>query len=128
MAGKSASEQITDIIRAAHGWKGETLAELRMIILAASPDIVEEVKWKKPSKPEGVAVWSYGGNLCMADILKNAVRLNFVKGAQLHDPHAFFNARLDSSSVRATDFFQGDEVSRAALTTLVLEAMALNSK
>lgn len=126
MTDKTASEQISDIIRAHGGWQGEMLAKLRAIILAADPGVVEEVKWKKPSKPEGVAVWSYDGNICMVDILKNAVRLNFAKGAQLKDPKRFFNARLDSTGIRATDFLEGGTVDKAALTALVKEAIKLN--
>jgi len=126
MADKTASEQITDIINMHGGWKGEMLAQLRVIILAADPGIVEEVKWKKPSKPEGVAVWALNGNLCMVDVLKNAVRLNFAYGAQLSDPTEFFNTRLDSSGIRATDFFEDDQVDKAALTALVHQAVELN--
>ena len=125
MTDKTASEQISDIVQAHGGWKGMVLAELRAVILAADPNIIEEVKWKKPSKPEGVAVWAYDGNLCMVDVLKNAVRLNFAYGAHLK-PNKFFNARLDSSGIRATDFFEGDTVDEAALTALVREAVELN--
>lgn len=127
MTDKSPSEQISDIITMHSGWKGDVLAELRRIILAADPGITEEVKWKKPSKPEGVAVWSYNGNLCMVDVLKNAVRLNFAYGAQLPSADSkFFNARLDSSGVRATDFFEGDTVDEMALTELVHQAVERN--
>jgi hypothetical protein len=127
MTDKTPSQEIDDIITAQNNWKGEILAQLRAIILAADPNIIEEVKWKKPSKPEGVAVWAYDGNLCMVDILKNAVRLNFAYGAQLPDSNSkFFNARLDSTGVRATDFFEGDTVDKATLTDLVHQAIARN--
>lgn len=89
--------------------------------------MVEEVKWKKPSRPEGVPVWSHGGILCVADTLKNAVRLTFPKGAQLQDPKRLFNARLDSNSVRAIDFREGDAIDEAALRALILEAGELNA-
>ncbi len=81
-----------------------TLSRLREIVLSADPAIVEEVKWKKPSRPEGVPVWSLDGIVCIGEMLKNAVRLTFPKGAQLNDPKNLFNARLDSGSVRAIDF------------------------
>lgn len=126
MTDKSPSQQIDDIIKMHGGWKGEMLADLRTVILQADPNIVEEVKWKKPSKPEGVAVWAYDGNLCMVDILKNAVRLNFAYGAHLKDPTKFFNTRLDSSGIRATDFFEGDTIDGVALTALVYQAVEFN--
>jgi len=123
MDNRPATEQIDDIIKKTTDWRGEMLAVLRSVITKADPMITEEVKWKKPSKPEGVAVWVHDGNICMADILKNAVRLTFPKGALLHDPNKLFNTRLDSKSVRAIDFAEGSTVNKQALTTLILEAI-----
>jgi len=85
------------------------------------------VKWKKPSRPEGVPVWSLDGIVCIGEMLKNAVRLTFPKGAQMHDPNKLFNARLDSSSVRAIDFREGEKIPEAALRALILEAVGLNT-
>src|SRR5579871_3976008 len=95
------SKQIDAIIAKSGDWRGETLARLRAIVKQADPDVVEEVKWRKPSRPEGVPVWSHGGIVCVADTLKNAVRLTFPKGARIIDGKGLFNARLDSKSVRA---------------------------
>jgi len=123
---KTFSEQIDDIIKQSGDWRGEKLSHLRALIKEADPGVVEEVKWKKPSRPEGVPVWSHDGILCVADTLKNAVRLTFPKGAQMNDPRKLFNARLDSKTVRAIDFRQGDAVDEAALKALILEAVRLN--
>jgi hypothetical protein len=126
MPEKSASQQIDDIIKAADSWRGELLAELRAIIRQADPELVEEVKWKKPSKPEGVAVWSHDGILCVADLLKNAVRLTFPKGAQLKDPQKLFNTRLTGNTVRGIDFAEGAAIDQAALRGLIREAVQAN--
>ena len=123
----SISQQIDDIIRQSGDWRGEKLAQLRALIKVADPGVVEEVKWKKPSRPEGVPVWSHGGILCVADTLKKAVRLTFPKGAQLQDPKRLLNARLDSNSVRAIDFHEGSAIDEAALQALILEAGGLNT-
>ena len=104
------------------------LSRLRGIVVGAGPDVVEEVKWKKPSRPEGVPVWSLHGIICIGEMLKNAVRLTFPKGAQMKDPKKLFNARLNSGSVRAIDFREGQDVPEAALRDLILEAVALNSE
>ena len=125
MAG-SAQQEIDAIIRTSGDWRGVTLSRLRAIVLGAGPALVEEVKWKKPSRPEGVAVWSLEGNVCIGEMLKNAVRLTFPKGAQLKDPKKLFNARLDSGSVRAVDFRDGEKVPAAALQALIREAVSLN--
>ena len=121
-----AAQEIDAIIGNADDWRGEMLSQLRGMVLAADPAIDEDVKWKKPSKPEGVPVWSFGGIVCIGEMLKNAVRLTFPKGAQLRDPKKLFNARLDSKSVRAIDFPEGGQLPEAALKALVREAVALN--
>ncbi|HKV83574.1 MAG TPA: DUF1801 domain-containing protein [Ktedonobacterales bacterium] len=123
---KSASQQIDDIIRKSGDWRGEKLSQLRALIREADPAVVEEVKWKKPSRPEGVPVWSHDGTICVADTLKNAVRLTFPKGARLQDPKQLFNTRLDSNTVRAIDFRTDDTVDEAALRALILAAVELN--
>jgi hypothetical protein len=124
---KSISQQIDDIIKQSSDWRGKKLSHLRTLIKEADPAVVEEVKWKKPSRPEGVPVWSHDGILCVADTLKSAVRLTFPKGAQMQDPKQVFNTRLDSKTVRAIDFHEGETVDGAALKALILEAVGLNT-
>lgn len=128
MADKSPSQQIDDIIKGLDDWRGAKLAELRTIILKVDPSLMEEVKWKKPSKPEGVPVWFFNGNLCIADTLKNAVRLTFPKGAQINDPNKLFNARLDSKTVRAIDFYEGSDIDEQSLIAAMLQAVSLNER
>jgi hypothetical protein len=125
---KSAAQQIDDIIKEPGDWRGKKLSQLRAVIKKADPAVVEEVKWKKPSKPSGVPVWSHDGILCVADTLKNAVRLTFPKGAQMKDPKKLFNTRLDSKTVRAIDFYEGETMDEAALKALILNAVKLNSQ
>jgi hypothetical protein len=124
---KSPSQQIDDIIKAPGDWRGEKLSQLRALIKEADPALVEEVKWKKPSRPSGVPVWVHDGNICIADTLKNAVRLTFPKGAQMKDPEKLFNTRLDSKTVRAIDFHEDDTVDGASLQALIREAVRLNT-
>jgi hypothetical protein len=126
MEDKSAAQQIDAIIKKYDDWRSEMLSRLRALIKQADPALVEEVKWKKPSRPEGVPVWSHDGILCFCDTLKNAVRLTFPKGAQMKDPQKLFNTRLDSKTVRAIDFHEGDTINEAALKALILEAVGLN--
>jgi hypothetical protein len=125
---KSSSQQIDAIIREADDWRSKKLSLLRVSIKQADPDVIEEVKWKMPSKPMGVPVWSHDGILCHADMLKNAVRLTFHRGALMKDPKKLFNTRLDSKTVRALDFHEGDTVDEAALKALIREAVELNTR
>ena len=124
---KSASQEIDAIIKESGDWRGKKLLQLRALIKKAHPAVVEEVKWKKPSKPSGVPVWSHEGIICVADTLKNAVRLTFPKGAQVKDPKKLFNTRLDSKTVRAIDFFEDDVVNESALKAIILDAVRLNT-
>jgi hypothetical protein len=127
MEDTSAAVQIDAIIKRYDDWRGEMLSRLRALIKQADPAVVEAVKWKKPSRPEGVPVWSHDGILCVCDTLKNTVRLTFPKGAQMQDPHKLFNTRLDSKTVRAIDVHEGDTINEAALHALMLEAVGLNT-
>ena len=125
--GKSASQQIDAIIKEPGDWRGKKLSQLRALIKKADPVVVEEVKWKKPSNPMGVPVWSHDGIICIGNTLKNAVRLTFPKGAQLRDTKKLFNTRLESNTVRAIDFHEDDNVDETALKTLILDAVRLNT-
>jgi len=124
--GTSAGNEIGAIITAVGGWRAETLATIRRVIVSADERIVEDIKWRKPSKPEGVATWVCEGNVCMADVLKKAVRLTFPKGARLDDPAGLFNSRLDGNTVRAIDFFEGADIDDHQLRLLVRRAIAEN--
>ena len=121
------SRAIDTIIEAPGDWRSTTLARLRAVILAADPSIVEEVKWKKPSRPMGVPVWSRDGNICIGEALKSAVRLTVPKGALLPDPDHVFHPRLDNAAVRAVDVREDNRVDEAALRTLIAQAVALNT-
>ena len=124
---KPPSQQIDAIIKKYGDWRGRTLSQLRALIKKAVAAVVEEVKWKKPSNPMGVPVWSHDGIVCVGDVLKNAVRLTFPKGARVKDPKKLFNTRLESRTVRAIDFREGDVIDEAALKALILEAVEQNS-
>ena len=122
---ETASESISKQIDELGDWRGETLAEVRQIILAADPDIVEEWKWKKPSSP-GTPVWSLSGGICTGETYKDKVKLTFFRGAALEDPAGLFNASLGGKVRRAIDIQEGDEIDEKALKALIQEAVALN--
>jgi hypothetical protein len=107
-------------------WRGDLLAKVRQLILSANPEIVEEVKWRKPSNPLGVPVWSHAGIICTGETYKDKVKLTFMQGASLPDPSGLFNSSLGGKARRAIDFFDGDAVDDAAFTALVQSAVALN--
>ncbi len=108
-------------------WRGEALGRIRALIQEADPNVVEEVKWRKPSNPSGVPVWSHGGILCTGETYKDKVKLTFAKGASLDDPSGLFNASLDAGTRRAIDIREGETIDAGALKSLIREAVALNA-
>jgi hypothetical protein len=100
---------------------------MRKLIREADPAVVEEVKWKKPSSPSGVPVWSHDGIICTGETYKSVVKLTFAKGASLKDPAKVFNSSLDGNTRRAIDIHEGEEVDAAAFKALIRAAVALNT-
>lgn len=107
-------------------WRATKLERLRMLIKEADPAVVEEVKWRKPSNPAGVPVWSDEGMICTGETYRDKVKLTFARGAALDDPARLFNSSLDGNTRRAIDFREGDTVDEAAFKALVRAAVELN--
>ena len=127
-AGDSSSRLIDARIKALSDWRGETLAWVRVLIKQADPEMVEEVKWRKPSNAMlGVPVWSHAGILCTGETYKNVVKLTFARGASLADPNGLFNSSLDGNTRRAIDFHEGDAIDEKSIQALVRAAVALNA-
>jgi hypothetical protein len=125
--GRSPSQPIGAKCRRPGDWRGKALAQVRAIIMQADPEIIEEVKWRKPSNSMlGVPVWSRAGIICTGETYTNAVKLTFAKGAGLEDPAGLFNASLEGGARRAIDIHEGDKVKAAALKALIRAAVALN--
>lgn len=107
-------------------WRGPMLTRLHAIICKADPEIVEEVKWKKPSNPTGTPLFSHDGMVCTAEAYKGYVKMTFAKGASLPDPTGLFNAPFTGNVRRAIDLREGDKLNEKALITLIRDAVALN--
>lgn len=127
MSEKPASEQIDDIISQYDGWQAELLIKLRSIINDSDSNIVEEVKWKMPSDPKGLPVWSRNGIICIVQTFKKDSKLVFFKGAFLDDPKSLFNSRLNSATDRAIEFQDGDPIDSEGIKSLVAEAVKYNA-
>lgn len=108
-------------------WRAEKLCQLRRLIHEADPEVVEEIKWRKPSNSMGgVPVWSHEGTICTGEVYKNKVKLTFAHGASLRDPAGLFNSSLGGGTRRAIDFEQSDIVDAGAFKALVRESVARN--
>lgn len=121
--------EIDQRVKDLNDWRGQALARVRELIHEADPDVVETMKWAKPSNAmSGVPVWQHAGILCTGEHYKDKIKLTFAKGASLPDPTHLFNASLDAGTRRAIDIFEGDEVDVEAFKALIREAVALNAK
>ncbi|MGP8125619.1 MAG: DUF1801 domain-containing protein [Nitrososphaerales archaeon] len=123
----SPSRLIDPRIEKSGDWHGEMLSRVRTLIKQADPEVVEEVKWRKPSNPAGVPVWSHDGIICTGETYKNHVRLTFAKGASLKDPKGLFNASLEGNTLRAIVIHEGDEIDDETFKALVRAAVSLNT-
>ena len=117
--GKTASQLIDQRIRDLEGWRGETLARMRSLILEADPGMTEEWKWDNP-------VWSHHGIVCTGEAYKKAVKLTFARGAGVPDPAHLFNSSLEGNTRRAIDIHEGEKVDARAFKALVKAAVAQN--
>ncbi|HZE99112.1 MAG TPA: DUF1801 domain-containing protein [Planctomycetota bacterium] len=120
-SGARASELIDGRIRELKGWRGETLARMRALILEADPGMLEEWKWM------GTPVWSHDGIVCTGESYAKVVKLTFARGAALKDPARLFNSSLEGKTRRAIDLHEGDRINARAFQTLLRGAVALNA-
>jgi hypothetical protein len=122
----TSSQLIDQKIQSLGDWRGAALARVRRLIKEADPEVVEEVKWRKPSNPMGVPTWEHAGIICTGETYKDKVKLTFAKGASLDDPSRLFNSSLDGGTRRAIDIHEGDQLDETAFKTLIRAAVALN--
>jgi hypothetical protein len=128
LGGFSPSRLIDARIEELGDWRGETLARVRELIHLADPDVVEQVKWRKPSNTmRGVPVWEHAGIICTGETYKAVVKMTFAKGAALDDPSGLFNSSLEGNVRRAIDIREGDKINEKALKALIRAAVALNT-
>jgi len=114
-----ASRLIDQRIRDLGGWRGETLARMRALILEADPEATEEWKW-------GTPVWSRHGIVCTGEAYTKVVKLTFAHGARLPDPSRLFNSSLEGNTRRAIDIHEGEKVEAGAFQALVKAAVVQN--
>jgi hypothetical protein len=123
---KNGSAGMDEKLRTLTDWRGAMLARLRRLIREADADVVEAIKWRKPSNPLGVPTWEHGGIICTGETYKDKVKLTFARGASLDDPSHLFNSSLDGGTRRAIDFMEGETVDEEAFKALIREAVGRN--
>jgi len=123
----SDSERIDASIASLGDWRGDALARMRKLIKEADKGVVEEVKWVKPSNPNGVPTWVHDGIICTGEVYKGYIKLTFMHGAALEDPAGLFNAGFGGGTRRAIDIREGETVDEKAFKALIKAAVAHNT-
>ena len=123
----SDSERIDASIASLGDWRGEALARMRKLIKEADKGVVEEVKWVKPSNPNGVPTWVHDGIICTGEVYKAYIKLTFMHGAALDDPAGLFNAGFGGGTRRAIDIREGETIDAKAFKALIKAAVAHNT-
>ena len=126
--GESPTRVIDARIKELGDWRGTILGRVRALIKQADPEVVEAVKWRKPTNPGGVPVWEHDGIICTGETYKDTVRLTFAKGATLKDTKGLFNASLEGNALRAIVIRERDEIDERAFQTLVRAAVTQNRR
>jgi hypothetical protein len=107
-------------------WRADLVDRIRKLVVEAEPEVVEEIRWRKPSNPDGVPTFSCSGLICTVETYKDKVKVTFAKGAALADKDGLFNASLDAGTRRAIDVFEGDDLDEHGFKALVREAVRVN--
>jgi hypothetical protein len=124
----SDSDEIDAKLKALGDWRGAALSHVRKLIKEADPDVVEEIKWRKPSNAmSGVPTWSHDGMICTGETYKDKVKLTFARGASLDDPKRLFNSSLDGGTRRAIDVREDERIDPRAFKALIRAAVDLNT-
>jgi hypothetical protein len=121
------SELIDAKIDQLDDWRGEMLSRIRGLTRQAAPEVLEQIKWRKPSNPFGVPTWSLDGVIFTGETYKDKVKLTFARGASLKDPAGLFNSSLEGKVRRAIDLHEGDDIDEEAFKALVRSAAELNA-
>jgi hypothetical protein len=120
------SRSVDEKINSLAEWQATTLTRLRKLIREADPDVVEEIKWRKPSNPLGVPTWSHAGIICTGESYKDKVKLTFAEGASVPDPSGLFNSSLAGGTRRAIDIPEGGTIDEKAFKGIIRAAVAVN--
>ena len=120
------ARSVDEKINSLGDWRAGTLTRIRALIKEADPDVVEEIKWRKPSNPLGVPTWSHAGIICTGESYTDKIKLTFARGASVSDPKRLFNSSLAGGTRRAIDIAEGETIDEGAFTALVKAAVAVN--
>ena len=115
-----ADPRVDAYIEALPEWQQAVCQEVRGIVHAADPDVVETIK--RTRQPYFVLQ----GNICALLAAKDHVNVFLYDGAIVPDPDGIITAGHGNKTARTVAFRQGEAINEPALTTMFGQIIANN--
>jgi hypothetical protein len=116
----TADPRIDAYIDALPAWQQAICREVRELVHAADPEVVETIK--RTNRPYFVL----DGNICALLAAKDHVNVFLYDGAIVPDPEGIITGGHDNKTARTVAFYQGDTVNRSALSAMFSQIIANN--
>jgi hypothetical protein len=101
-------------------WQQEICREVRELVHAADPDVIETIK--RTNRPYFVLQ----GNICALLAAKDHVNIFLYDGAIVPDPDGIITAGHDNTTARTVAVRQGEPINRPALSAMFKQIVANN--
>jgi hypothetical protein len=112
--------RVDDYIDKLPAWQQEICHQVRDIVHAADPEIVETIK--RTVQPYFVLQ----GNVCALLAAKDHVNVFVYDGAMVPDPAGIITAGHENKTARTVSFRQGETINAPALTAMLRQIIANN--
>jgi hypothetical protein len=107
-------------IEALPGWQQAICREVRDLVHAADPEVVETIK--RTDRPYFVLQ----GNICALLAARDHVNVFLYDGAIVEDPEGIITGGHDNKTARTVAFREGEPVNAGALTAMFRQIVANN--
>jgi hypothetical protein len=118
--GYTVDPRVDDYIGALPDWQQDICREVRELVHAADPEIVETIKRTK--QPYFVLQ----GNVCALLAAKGHVNVFLYDGAIVPDPEGIVTAGHDNATARTVAVRRGERLNAPALTAMLKQIIANN--
>ena len=116
----NAAREISDYIEQMPDFSKTICNKLRILILEADMNIVEDWKWGPHYSCHGM-ICGYGG-------FKHHVKFTFYNGSGMKDPKKLFNHCVDNEFNRSIKFTNADQIDEKTIKEYVKESIEVNRK
>ena len=118
--GPGRDPRVDDYIAGLPAWQQDICGQLRDLIHAADPEVVETIK--RTVRPYFVLE----GNVCALLAAKDHVNLFLYDGAIVPDPERIITAGHENKTARTISYKRGETINARALTAMLRQIIANN--